>query len=148
MGNATLAEIKRALLGALPMDGAPIGSIRLRRELAETHGKDVPEKLYEQARDQLVDENSIARDRGRGGSVRCLTLQAAEPLVLAAQEIPAGNARPVPTQTMMSLAGKVTGQPTRPKAKSTPEEKVLSCRHGQHRINNPGSFRPPGWPPL
>ena len=138
MATLTVSDIKRAFLAALPKDGSSMGNIRLRRDLAETLGKEITESLYEQARDELVDEGKAAKGQGRGGSVRRLEAQHGEPLILEAQEIPSSAERPVPTQTMMSLMGKAPGQPTKPKARNAPrDEKVLSYRHDQRRVNNP-----------
>jgi adenine-specific DNA-methyltransferase len=138
MATATVSDIKRAFLAALPKDGSSMGNIRLRRDLAETLGKEITESLYEQVRDELVDEGKAAKGQGRGGSVRRLEAQHGEPLVLEAQEIPSSTERPAPTQTMMSLIGKAPGQPTKPKARNAPrDEKVLSYRHDQRRVNNP-----------
>ena len=86
MIDATVTDIRRAILAALPGDGTPIGNIRLRRDLSDTAGVEISESAYERARDELVAEGLVAKGQGRGGSVRLLAGAEAHPLTLEAQE--------------------------------------------------------------
>lgn len=57
------ADMCGAFLAALPTDGAPIGNTKLRQTL----GWDEPQ--YEAVRKMLLDQGSIQKGRGRGGTV-------------------------------------------------------------------------------
>jgi adenine-specific DNA-methyltransferase len=137
MDESQLPDLKRALLAALPEDGSTIGNMALRRALAQTFAADVPEELYERARDELNDVGQVEKGRGRGGSVRRAAVAAGDALVLEAQAIPEEAKRRKPVQSGMPLVGRAVGRAAKPKSRGLPEEKVLAYRHEQRRINNP-----------
>ena len=137
MAEPNLADLKEALLAALPADGSAIGNIRLRRQLAAALGTDISETRYEQARDELVEAGAVTKGQGRGGSVRRLEGTSADALTLQAQDIPEDARHAKPAQTSMPLTGKVVGQAAKPKSKSPSDEKLLTYRHDERRVNNP-----------
>jgi hypothetical protein len=98
MSDLTIAALRQAMLAVIPSDGTPIGNIRLRGELAQTLSKEVPEALYNSARDALIDEGILAKGQGRGGSVRLLNATEESVLTLEAQDVPEEAQRPKPRQ--------------------------------------------------
>jgi len=136
MRAPTVAEVRQAILDAIPGDGSPVGNISLRTRLAEALGREVPEMVYNSARDALVDEGLIAKGQGRGGSVRLANPSAAPVLMLESREIPADALRPKPKQTALPMGKRQVGQVAKPKG-GAGEEKVVGYRHKDHRINNP-----------
>jgi hypothetical protein len=73
MAKATIAEIRKAILKALPGDGASVGNMRLREQVAERLDAKVTEEDYFEARDELIAKGKLATGRGRGGSLRRIT---------------------------------------------------------------------------
>ncbi len=138
MPELTVAALRHALLAALPNDGTAIGNIRLRSQLAGTLGTEVPEALYNEAREALVTEGVIAKGQGRGGSVRLLATSEEPVLTLEAQEVPEEAQRPKPKQAGLPIGKRQVGQPTRAKARGTEDDaKLVSYHHKDHRTNNP-----------
>lgn len=138
MSELTVAALRQALLAALPHDGTPIGNIRLRGQLVDALGIEVPEALYNEAREALVTEGVIAKGQGRGGSVRLLAPSEEPVLTLEAQEVPAEARRPKPKQAGLPIGKRQVGQPTRAKARGTEDDaKLVSYHHKDHRTNNP-----------
>jgi adenine-specific DNA-methyltransferase len=138
MSDLTIAALRQAMLAAIPSDGTPIGNIRLRGELTKTLSKEVPESLYNSARDALIDEGILAKGQGRGGSVRLLEATEESVLTLEAQEVPEAASRPKPKQAGLPIGKRQVGQPTKAKARgSESEEKVVAYQHKDHRTNNP-----------
>lgn len=138
MDQSAIADIKRALLRALPKDGTTVGNIRLRKELSEALGTEIDEAEYEAARDALVDEGRVAKGRGRGGSVYLLEGQEAPSLTLASKEVPADANKPKPRQSSIPIQQRAVGQPAKPKSKGEGfEQKVVGYQHKDHRTNNP-----------
>jgi len=138
MSDLTVAALRQAMLAAIPSDGTPIGNIRLRAELTQALGKDVPETLYSRARDALIDEGILAKGQGRGGSVRLLEATEEAVLTLEAQEVPEDAQRPKPKQAGLPIGKRQVGQATKAKARAAEsEEKVVAYQHKDHRTNNP-----------
>lgn len=139
MAKATVADIRRAILQELPKDGASVGNIRMREQVAERLGAKVGEDDYFAARDELMEKGKVAKGQGRGGSVRRIVDEGDAPsLVLAPQEIPEEAKRAKPKQSAMPLPAKPTGHPTAAKSKAgAGSEKILSYRHKERRKNNP-----------
>jgi adenine-specific DNA-methyltransferase len=138
MSDLTIAALRQAMLAAIPSDGTPIGNIRLRGELTQTLGKEVPEPLYNSARDALIDEGILAKGQGRGGSVRLLDATEETVLTLEAQEVPEESLRPKPRQAGLPIGKRQVGQPTKAKTRGAEsEEKVVAYQHKDHRTNNP-----------
>lgn len=136
MPELSVGEIRLAMLAALPADGSAIGNIKLRKILAEQLGADLSEALYNRIRDALIEEGMIATGKGRGGSVRLLKPSAAPVLTLEAKPIPEGADQPKPRQTGLPIHRRPVGMPAKPKARDA-EEKVVSYRHKDRRVNNP-----------
>lgn len=138
MDQFTIADIKQAILAALPSDGSSIGNIRLRRDLSETLGRNISESAYERARDELADEGLLVKGQGRGGSVRRPDGKAAPSLTLEAQEVPEEARRPKAKQATLPIGMRQVGQPTKAKARNDDSEaKVVAYKHKDHRTNNP-----------
>lgn len=131
-----LAALRQALLAELPGDGASIGNLRLRERIAARLRVDVAEVDYFAVRDALVQEGLLATGKGRGGSVHRVLAQAA-PLVLEAQQKPAGADAPEPRQAAMTLAQARRAKAAVKPARAGGDTEVIAYRHDQTRKNNP-----------
>jgi len=136
MAKATIAEMREAILTEVPEDGSSIGNLRLRERIAARLRADVAEADYFAARDALVQEGRLATGKGRGGSVHRVLTQAA-PLVLEAQQKPAGADAPKPRQAAMTLAQARRDKAAVKPARAGGDTEVLAYRHDQTRKNNP-----------
>ncbi len=136
MAKATIAEMREAILMEVPEDGSSIGNLRLRERIAARLRADVAEADYFAARDALVQEGRLATGKGRGGSVHRVLTQAA-PLVLEAQQKPAGADAPKPRQAAMTLAQARRDKAAVKPARAGGDTEVLAYRHDQTRKNNP-----------
>ncbi|MDE2407938.1 MAG: hypothetical protein KGL91_08760 [Xanthomonadaceae bacterium] len=141
MTNTMLAALRQALLAELPGDGASIGNLRLRERIAARLRVDVAEVDYFAVRDALVQEGLLATGKGRGGSVHRVLAQAA-PLVLEAQQKPAGADAPEPRQAAMTLAQARRAKAAVKPARAGGDTEVIAYRHDQgcgacsgHRAN-------------
>lgn len=138
MADTSLETLRRAILELLPPDGGSVGNQSLRERLSQHLGTAVSQEDYFAARDSLLAEGAVATGRGRGGSVRRVVgEEPAKPLILAAQEKPAGADAPAPRQATMSLA-----QTRQAKTEAAPRQtgetaQVIAYRHDQKRKNNP-----------
>ncbi len=138
MADTPLETLRRAILELLPPDGGSVGNQSLRERLSQHLGTAVSQEDYFAARDSLLAEGAVATGRGRGGSVRRVVgEEPAKPLILAAQEKPAGADAPAPRQATMSLA-----QTRQAKTEAAPRQtgetaQVIAYRHDQKRKNNP-----------
>ena len=68
-------DLRDLLLGLMPSDGTPIGNVTLLRELggeAKKLGISISEEQYRHLRDGLIEEGTLRKGLGRGGSVRLL----------------------------------------------------------------------------
>lgn len=138
MSELTVAALQQALLAALPRDGTPIGNIRLRGQLVDALGIEVPEALYNAAREALVSEGAIAKGQGRGGSVRLLAATEEPVLALKAQEVPEEAKRPKPKQVGLPIGKRQVGQVSKAKTHGDASDvKLVSYHHKDHRTNNP-----------
>lgn len=138
MSELTVAALRQALLAALPHDGTPIGNIRLRGQLGDALGIEVPEAIYNETREALVTAGVIAKGQGRGGSVRLLATTEEPVLTLEAQEVPEEAQRPKPKQAGLPIGKRQVGQPTKAKTRGNEDDaKLVSYHHKDYRTNNP-----------
>lgn len=139
MADTPLETLRRAILELLPPDGGSIGNQSLRERLSQQLGTAVSQEDYFAARDSLLAEGMLATGRGRGGSVRRAVDEPvpAEPLILAAQEKPAGADEPAPRQAAMSLAQARQAKTEAASRRASEDARVIAYRHDQKRKNNP-----------
>src|SRR5580693_2917777 len=75
-------ELKQRLMQLVPLDGRPIGNGALRQlflnQLTNT-GDQFTDEDYWLLRDSLLDDGLLQTGRGRGGSVRRVLIEKAEP---------------------------------------------------------------------
>lgn len=85
-----LAELGRAVLAEVPVDGSSIGNQTLFERL-KTRLPDVTDDHLWAARDALIEQGVLIKGRGRGGSV-LRAHPTGEPQIVAAQPAPAASA--------------------------------------------------------
>ncbi|MEQ1906727.1 MAG: DNA methyltransferase, partial [Pirellulaceae bacterium] len=119
-----------ALLGLVPSDGSQIGNQRLREQFQEAtkaKGTKASDADFEALRESLIEDGTLTRGKGRGGSVRRAKPDDAQSFGLAPQTAPEPDESPK----------KTTGK-SAPRAKAGSDDpQVLSYRHSDKRKNNP-----------
>ncbi len=130
MDSATQRSLAKLLLGLVPADGSSIGNQKLREQFlqaARTKGLKASEAIAASLCEQLIEAGTLARGKGRGGSVRRV------------QPIDSGDfslepKSPVPVEKTSDSKKKKSAA-----RKSAPDEEphVLSYRHNTKRKNNP-----------
>ncbi|MEO8384094.1 MAG: site-specific DNA-methyltransferase [Betaproteobacteria bacterium] len=132
MDPKSLETIQQLILEVVPSDGSAIGNAKLELQLmaaAKLAGVKVKAASIEAAKAELIAEGTLARGKGRGGSVR-LTNLTKDDFTLKTQSVP-------PTLFGQSNATKKNA-PKRAAASAPPEEpSILSYRHADKRKNNP-----------
>jgi adenine-specific DNA-methyltransferase len=118
------------LLSLVPVDGSPIGNIRLRELISEELGRKVTEEAYAEARDTLVERGVLVKGSGRGGSIRRAPEAEREDLALTMPEV---SERPKAAKSVTTKAAKRGTERTG----GGNAADVLSYRHAQKRRNNP-----------
>lgn len=113
------SDLSDLILSLTPEDGSSIGNGAMLALLRE-HCTTVTDEAYEEARDALVDAGTLARGKGRGGSVYRADVADLELTAPVAKE---------PKAT--------TGTRKKTSRKSDDPTEVLSYRHGETRVNNP-----------
>jgi adenine-specific DNA-methyltransferase len=136
MPNATVADIRSAILKLVPKDGTSIGNLALRDQLVATLKAKVAEDDYFEARDALVEAGKLVKGQGRGGSVRRV-IDAVAPLTLSSPERPTDADAPNPKQAGMTLAQAKQAKAEVKTRKAADGAKVIAYQHDQKRKNNP-----------
>lgn len=113
------SDLSDLILSLTPEDGSSIGNGTMLALLRE-HIPTVTDEAYEEARDTLIDAGTLARGKGRGGSVYRADVADLELTAPVAKE---------PKAT--------TGTRKKASQKSNDPTEVLSYRHGETRVNNP-----------
>jgi adenine-specific DNA-methyltransferase len=119
------------LLGLVPPDGTPIGNQKLREqflESAQTKGHKLSDADFESLHKSLIEDGTLARGKGRSGSVRRV-----KPADVSAFSL---TQKIAPEPEEPKKAGKAkTGK--RGNSAKDGEPQVLSYRHAAKRKNNP-----------
>ena len=113
------SDLSDLILSLTPEDGSSIGNGAM-LALLRDHIPTLTEEAYAEARDALVDDGTLGRGKGRGGSVYRADVADLELTAPVAKEPKA------PTGTRKKTTRK-SDDPT----------EVLSYRHGETRVNNP-----------
>ena len=113
------SDISDLILSLTPEDGSSIGNGAMLARLRD-HVPTLTEEAYEAARDALIDDGTLGRGKGRGGSVYRADVSDLELTAPVAKE-PKG----------------ATGTRKKASRKSDDPTEVLSYRHGETRVNNP-----------
>jgi len=123
------SDLAVQLLTLLPADGSAIGNGALRAALAQAIGRDVKEEEYSSARDRLVAQGTLAKGKGRGGSVRRVSAAGERP------DLEMTAPPPAPPKTGPGTGGKRPRKGA--KAGKGNAAALLAYQHEQRRINNP-----------
>ena len=138
MAKASADELRKVILQFVPGDGTNVGNQALYEQVqkgARAAKLGFSDSAYEAARESLIEDGTLLRGKGRGGSVRLAETtgdSGAFKLDRVAESIAAYEAT-----TKVSARPQ---KPTAPKVKATPGEEsgqVLSYRHRDKRKNNP-----------
>ncbi|MCE8006313.1 site-specific DNA-methyltransferase [Aestuariivita sp.] len=113
------SELSGLILSLTPEDGSSIGNGAMLARLRD-HIPTLTEEAYEAARDALIDDGTLGRGKGRGGSVYRADVADLELTAPVAREPKAA-----------------TGTRKKTSRKSDEPTEVLSYRHGETRVNNP-----------
>ena len=113
------SDLSDLILSLTPEDGSSIGNGAMLALLRE-HVPTVTDEAFEEARDALIDAGTLARGKGRGGSVYRADVADLELTAPVAKESKAH-----------------TGTRKKASRKSDDPTEVLSYRHGETRVNNP-----------
>ncbi|MCE8544599.1 site-specific DNA-methyltransferase [Ruegeria pomeroyi] len=113
------SDLSDLILSLTPEDGSSIGNGAMLARLRD-HIPTLTDEAYEAARDALIDDGTLGRGKGRGGSVYRADVADLELTAPVAKE---------PKAT--------TGTRKKVSRKSDEPTEVLSYRHGETRVNNP-----------
>ncbi|MDC8454696.1 site-specific DNA-methyltransferase [Marinobacter sp. DS40M6] len=135
--STNIEQIKSLLLSLLPKDGSTVGNMSLKDQIRNDHQLAISDEDFDAARNQLLDEGTIGKGRGRGGATYLHQPAAGE------QAMPDGfelQAQQAPSQEDLVYSSQ---KPASPKAPRQPAKKkgehsqVLSYRYDEKRKNNP-----------
>jgi adenine-specific DNA-methyltransferase len=138
MAKASADELRKVILQFVPSDGASIGNQALYDQVqrgARAAKLGFSDTAYESAREGLIEDGTLLRGKGRGGSVHLAKPNGGDgafKLDHVAERSAAYEATPPKSASRLQKAG--------PKAKAAPGEEsgqVLSYRHMDKRKNNP-----------
>lgn len=124
------STLTKLLLGLVPSDGSAIGNLKLRAQFlqaARAKGLKASEAIVATLCEELIEAGTLARAKGRGGSVR-----RAQPI--GSEDFSLEPKSPVPAEK--SSTSKKTKSALR-KTAAADEPQVLSYRHNTKRKNNP-----------
>ncbi|MCR9158878.1 MAG: site-specific DNA-methyltransferase [Rhodobacteraceae bacterium] len=113
------SDLSDLILSLTPEDGSSIGNGAM-LGLLRDHIPTLTDEAYAEARDALIDDGTLGRGKGRGGSVYRADVADLELTAPVAKE---------PKAT--------TGTRKKTTRKSDDPTEVLSYRHGETRVNNP-----------
>ncbi|ANP37046.1 DNA methylase [Phaeobacter gallaeciensis] len=113
------SDLSDLILSLTPEDGSSIGNGAMLARLRD-HIPTLTEEAYAEARDALIDEGTLGRGKGRGGSVYRADVVDLELTAPVAKE-------PKATTGTRKKASRKSDEPT----------EVLSYRHDETRVNNP-----------
>jgi adenine-specific DNA-methyltransferase len=113
------SDISDLILSLLPEDGSSIGNGAMLARLRD-HIPTLTEEAYAEVRDALIDDGTLGRGKGRGGSIYRADVADLE-LTAPVEKEPKA---PASTRKKTSR-------------KSDDRTEVLSYRHGETRVNNP-----------
>ncbi|MEM9147940.1 MAG: site-specific DNA-methyltransferase [Pseudomonadota bacterium] len=114
-----MSDISDLILSLTPEDGSSIGNGAMLARLRD-HIPTLTEEAYAEARDALIDDGTLGRGKGRGGSVYRADVVDLELTAPVAKE-------PKVTTGTRKKASRKSDEPT----------EVLSYRHDETRVNNP-----------
>jgi adenine-specific DNA-methyltransferase len=114
-----MSDISDLILSLAPEDGSSIGNGAMLARLRD-HIPTLTDEAYEAARDALIDDGTLGRGKGRGGSVYRADVVDLELTAPVAQA-------PKAATSTRKKASRKSDEPT----------EVLSYRHGETRVNNP-----------
>ncbi len=113
------SDISDLILSLTPEDGSSIGNGAM-LALLRDHIPTLTDEAYAEARDGLIDDGTLGRGKGRGGSIYRADVADLELTAPMAKE-------PKATTGTRKKASRKSDEPT----------EVLSYRHGETRVNNP-----------
>lgn len=113
------SDVSDLILSLTPEDGSSIGNGAMLARLRD-HIPTLTEEAYAEARDALIDDGTLGRGKGRGGSVYRADVADLELTAPVAKE-------PKATTGIRKKTTRKSDEPT----------EVLSYRHGETRVNNP-----------
>lgn len=113
------SDLSDLILSLTPEDGSSIGNGAM-LALLRDHIPTLTDETYAEARDALIDEGTLGRGKGRGGSIYRADVADLELTAPVAKEPKAA-----------------TGTRKKTTRKSDDPTEVLSYRHGETRVNNP-----------
>lgn len=113
------SDLSDLILSLTPEDGSSIGNGAM-LALLRDHVPTLTDEAYEAARDALIDDGTLGRGKGRGGSVYRADVVDLELTAPVAKE-------PKPATSTRKKASRRSDEPT----------EVLSYRYGETRVNNP-----------
>ncbi len=113
------SDLSDLILSLTPEDGSSIGNGAM-LALLRDHIPTLTDEAYAEVRDALIDEGTLGRGKGRGGSIYRADVADLELTAPVAKE-------PKATTGTRKKASRKSDEPT----------EVLSYRHGETRVNNP-----------
>ncbi|WP_223428934.1 site-specific DNA-methyltransferase [Tateyamaria pelophila] len=113
------SDLSNLILSLTPEDGSSIGNGSM-LALLRDHIPTLTDEAYAKARDALIDDGTLGRGKGRGGSIYRADVADLELTAPVAKEPKAA-----------------TGTRKKTTRKSDDPTEVLSYRHGETRVNNP-----------
>ena len=113
------SDLSDLILSLTPEDGSSIGNGAM-LALLRDHIPTLTEEAYAEARDALIDDGTLGRGKGRGGSIYRADVADLE-LTAPVEKEPKAT----------------TGTRKKTTRKSDDPTEVLSYRHGETRVNNP-----------
>ena len=113
------SDLSDLILSLTPEDGSSIGNGAM-LALLRDHIPSLTDEAYAEARDAMIDDGTLGRGKGRGGSVYRADVVDLELTAPVAKEAKAA-----------------TGTRKKASRKSDEPTEVLSYRHGETRVNNP-----------
>ncbi|PNU20416.1 site-specific DNA-methyltransferase [Geothermobacter hydrogeniphilus] len=133
MSSETGQQLTELLLSLVPADGTSVGNKALERqfhEVAKQQNHTLFDGEFERLREGLIEQGTLLRGKGRGGSVRLANPTAEFSLQIQEKPPETETLKPAPSKTPAAKASK--------KAKKTTEKtQVIPYRHLDNRKNNP-----------
>lgn len=135
--STNIEQIKSLLLSLLPKDGSTVGNMSLKDQIRNDHQLAISDEDFDAARNQLLDEGTIGKGRGRGGATYLNQPAAGE------QAMPDGfelQAQQAPSQEDLVYSSQKSASPKAPRQpakKKGEHSQVLSYRYDEKRKNNP-----------
>jgi adenine-specific DNA-methyltransferase len=139
MPKASTDDLRKLILEVVPADGSTVGNQSLHEQVREAgrHARlTFSDAAYEAARESLIDDGTLARGRGRGGSVR-LSEPKAKDFTLHASAV-------LDQPWKIDNGSSAASTPKAPPAKRTTSAddaegtaQIISYRHADKRKNNP-----------